>query len=69
MSKREQSAHPQPYSVPFTIQDLVREAERELELRKRVYPRWVEKGKLHKRKADLHLALQRAIIAKLKELL
>ena len=32
MSKREQSAHPQPYSGPFTIQDLVREAERELVL-------------------------------------
>ena len=52
----------------FTLADLIREAERELDLRKRVYPRWIAKGAISKKKADLHLALQRAIVEKLKSL-
>jgi hypothetical protein len=50
---------------PFTLKDLYNEAERELQLRMRVYPRWIERGKLTKKKADLHLGLMRAIKAQL----
>lgn len=53
---------------PFTLRDLVNEAEREIRLREKVYPRWIEKGKLSQRKADLHIALMRAIKARLESL-
>lgn len=47
--------------APFTIRDLISEAEREIALRRNVYPRWIERGRLTQAKADLHLALMRAI--------
>ena len=46
---------------PFTDTDLLREIDREIELRKRVYPRWVEDGRMTEKKAAMHLALMRAV--------
>ena len=51
----------------FTTPELVREAERELKQRERVYPRLVAAGKLSRQQADRQTALQVAIIEKLRE--
>jgi hypothetical protein len=52
---------------PVTIAELVAEAERELHMRLSVYPRRISAGKLTQAKADRAIALQRAIIARLKD--
>lgn len=38
-------------------------AEREVKMRKRVYPRWVEQGRMTQEKADEEIALMEAIAA------
>jgi hypothetical protein len=43
-------------------------AERELKLRHRVYPRWVEQGRMSRQLADRELLAMQAIVATLKEL-
>lgn len=37
--------------------------ERELKMRKRVYPRWVEGGKMTQRQADREIAVMETILA------
>ena len=51
----------------FAIEDLVKEAKRELSLRKRVYPGWCASGKLNRSQADRQIALQEAIVAELEK--
>lgn len=41
---------------PVTDAELLDEAQRELATRRRVYPRWVEGGKLTQKVADLRIA-------------
>lgn len=51
--------------MPFTAEELVAEARREVGYRRRVYPRWVDAGKIDKAKADRQLQLMEAIVAAL----
>lgn len=46
----------------MNINELIKEAERELHMRERVYPKWVELGKLNGATADRQLARQREIV-------
>ena len=45
-----------------TAEELVASAERELDLRRRLYPAWIVNGKLTQAKADHELACQEAIV-------
>jgi hypothetical protein len=40
---------------PCTIEEQIAEVERELELRRRNYPRWVEAKKMSQNASDLHM--------------
>jgi hypothetical protein len=44
------------------LNDLLGCARRELEVRQRVYPKWVAKGTLSEAKAERELALQRTLV-------
>lgn len=50
----------------ITIEDMVEAAERELAMRRGVYPRWVASGKLKQEKADHELTAMAAIVEHLK---
>ena len=48
--------------LQLTIEDAILELKRELNLRKRVYPKWIQEGKLSKKWANRqYLALQKAL--------
>ena len=53
---------------PITVEDEIQELEREVALRKRVYPRWVAAGKMTKAKADRQIAVMQSAVERLKEL-
>ncbi len=46
----------------FPFSDLLACAEREVRMRRRVYPRWVAEGRMTKAKADLETAQMEAIV-------
>lgn len=52
---------------PITIEDEIQELEREVTLRRRVYPRWMAQGKISKVKADRQIAVMESIINRLKD--
>lgn len=52
--------------VPYS--DQLAAAQREVKMRERVYPRWVQQGKMTQAKADAELAAMRAICATLEPL-
>lgn len=45
---------------PITIEDEIQELEREVTLRRRVYPRWMAQGKISKVKADRQIAVMQS---------
>lgn len=47
------------------IEDLIKEAERELKMRESVYPRWVQYGKIKEETAQKRIELQKEIVNKL----
>lgn len=47
----------------FDAREKLGAIEREIKMRERVYPRWVESGRMTKAKADEELAIMRAIAA------
>ena len=51
--------------LPVTIPEMVREAEREVALRRRVYPRWVAEGRMKQHHAARQIALMEAIAEEL----
>lgn len=51
---------------PITIEDEIQELEREVALRKRVYPRWTADGRLTKVKADRQIAVMESAVERLK---
>ena len=53
--------------LPPTMPELIKEAERELSLRKRVYPQWVKTGRLKQDKADRQIELMEHIVVTLAE--
>ena len=52
--------------LPITRQDMLGCAERELEMRRKVYPRWVSAGKMKQAKADREIELMAAIVNELR---
>lgn len=56
------------FSDVVTLREMIAEAERELKMRLGAYPRFVAMGRMTEAKAERALAVQRAIIAKLKEI-
>lgn len=48
--------------VLFSAEDKLKEAKRELAMRKHKYPGWVAAGTLEKDKADRQIAVQEAIV-------
>ena len=53
-------------AVPITSQ--IACVERELRMRRRVYPRWVEDGRISQAKADAEIAAMEAVLATLQQL-
>jgi hypothetical protein len=51
--------------LPYTIRELIEEAQRELMLRRRLYPKWVRAGRLKQSDASRRLELMEAIVARL----
>lgn len=49
--------------LKFTDQDKLAALQREVAMRKRVYPRWVESGRMTKAKAEREIAVMEAIAA------
>lgn len=52
-----------------TLEEMATCAERELEMRRRVYPRWVDSGKMSPKKADEETLRMEAIVSVLRGLL
>ena len=52
--------------MTFSTADLAACAERELRMRLRVYPRWVAAGRLTQARADVEIAMMRAIAQRLR---
>jgi hypothetical protein len=52
--------------MPVTIDDMIRDAGRELGMRRAVYPKWVQSNRLSQEKADHQIACMDAIYAQLK---
>ena len=55
--------------MKVTIERQLQAAERELALRRRVYPRWIEKKKMTQAKADDEIAAMEAITETLRGLM
>lgn len=53
---------------PFTLRDLIAEVEREIALRKKWYPIWVQEGRVSVKRAELQLALMRGVLKKLEQI-
>jgi hypothetical protein len=51
---------------PCTIEEQIAEVERELELRRRNYPRWVEAKKMSQNASDLHMRRMENVLATLR---
>lgn len=54
--------------LPVTLGEQIKCLEREIGYRKRVYPRWVESGKMKLDQADYQVAAMEAALATLKGL-
>lgn len=52
----------------ISIDDMIKCVEREIGMRMRVYPRWVEQKKMSIEKADLEIRTMQAVLDKLKKL-
>ncbi len=50
-------------TITVTTDDKLKCAERELKMRKQVYPRWVEQGRMSAGKAELETTIMEAIAA------
>jgi len=49
-------------AAPFTLDEQIACVEREIRMRERVYPRWVEAKKMSQAKADHEIACMRAAL-------
>lgn len=52
--------------LPPTDDELIACVTREIDMRRRVYPRWVESRRMTQRKADNEIRLMEAVLARLK---
>ena len=53
--------------LPISVAEMIAEIEREIRMRESVYPRWVAAKKLSQAKADRQIAVMRAAVERLKE--
>lgn len=53
------------FSEQITLDEMAKEISRELVTRKRVYPRWIEDGKISRQTADFRCLVLEAILKKL----
>ncbi len=51
---------------PITIEEQIASVEREIAMRKRVYPRWCEQNRMSTQKADHEIACMEAVLDTLK---
>ena len=51
----------------ITIDEQIKAVEREISMRRRVYPRWVENKRMSREKADKEIATMEAVLETLKE--
>lgn len=51
-----------------TISEQIAAVEREIKMRRRVYPRWIDSGKLTQQKADHEIACMEAVLETLEGL-
>lgn len=56
------------YMLPITLDEEIASVEREIALRERVYPRWVEQKKMSQEKADYEIAAMRSVAESLHRL-
>jgi hypothetical protein len=49
-------------TLPIGLDAQIKEVEREIELRRRVYPRWIEGGRLSQAKADSQIDVMVAVL-------
>ena len=56
-----------PELFPIGLPDQIKAVEREIVMRRRVYPRWVSGGRMSQAKADAEIAAMEAVLATLKE--
>lgn len=50
----------------INIDDMIKCVEREIGMRERVYPRWIEQKKMSQEKADLEIRTMKAVLDQLK---
>lgn len=55
-------------AAPITLDEMIACAEREVRMRKRVYPRWVEHGRMTPQAANRETRTMEAILAELEKL-
>jgi hypothetical protein len=55
-------------SVVVPLSDQIKCAEREVALRKRAYPKWVQSGRMKRETADYEIAAMEAVLASLRAL-
>lgn len=55
-------------TLPITLDAQVAEVEREIKLRQRVYPRWIDLGKISQAAADRQIEVMRAVAESLHRL-
>lgn len=53
---------------PIGLDDQINEIIREIELRERTYPKWIEAGRLRQEHADRRLAVMKAALQTLRDL-
>lgn len=53
-------------TVPLRLQ--IQEVEREIRMRKQVYPRWITAGKMRRGEAELHIERMNAVLETLQRL-
>ncbi len=52
----------------ITIDEQINEVKREIAMRNKVYPKWIESGSLPKTKADFQILAMEAVLISLQEL-
>jgi hypothetical protein len=54
--------------MTFSLRQQIEEVEREIALRKRVYPKWITRGKLRRSEADYFMGRMEAVLETLQKL-
>lgn len=52
----------------ITIDEQIAEVKREIVMRKKVYPKWIEAGSMQKSKADFQILAMEAVLISLQEI-